>query len=202
MYKLIAVRKASELFCTKEGTSSPQNVIALGSRVLKEAETRYRVTEREALAIVWSFQKFRMYLEGRNVVVVTGHKALSFMWKAHLNNDRLLRWMLWLQQFSFTVKYCPGEKNNLPDFLSRLECDNRGDQEELRINICEDLEIDSKLNLKKIRELQTKDPEMKCILNFLEKDKSGDSEVDATLREDNNKIKLFNSVLLIRIKKH
>ena len=127
------------------GTKTQQYIIALGSRVLKDAETRYSVTEREALAIVWAFQKFRMYLEGRNVIVVSDHKALSFLWKAHLNNDRLMSGVLWLQQFSFIVKYCPGNKTALPNILSRLNCDNQSDREELPINLVESLELDPKL---------------------------------------------------------
>ena len=54
-----------------------EGFIAIGSRILSDAETRYSITEREALAIIWACQIFRMYLEGKTFIVVTDHKALT-----------------------------------------------------------------------------------------------------------------------------
>ena len=94
----------------QKDVNGTQKIIAIGSRVLREAETRYSVTEREALAIVWACQKFRMYLEGHSFIVRTDHMALTFLLRAHLTNDRLMRWVLWLQQFSFKIEYCPEKR--------------------------------------------------------------------------------------------
>ena len=140
-----------------------EGIIAIGSRVLREAETRYSTTEREALAIVWACQKFRMYLEGRTFVVITDHKALTFLLKAHLNNDRLKRWVLWLQQFSFKIEYSPGEKNIVPDYFSRLATNKFNEEEEMQVNIINIIEEDPKLNFTEVRKLQMQDPIMKSV---------------------------------------
>jgi hypothetical protein len=43
------------------------------SRLLKPAETRYTVSEKELLAVVWSLGKFRHYIFGTRVTVVIRH---------------------------------------------------------------------------------------------------------------------------------
>jgi len=50
------------------------------SRSLKDPETRYSATEREALAIRWAIKKLRKYLiGGPKFKVVTDHKPLTYM---------------------------------------------------------------------------------------------------------------------------
>lgn len=96
-----------------------EKIIAIISRVLKGPEIRYTTTEKEAGAIVWAITKLRPYLMGRHFIVRTDHKALTFLNRCHTQNDRLYRWTLYLQQFSFDVEHCKGELNYLPDLLSR-----------------------------------------------------------------------------------
>lgn len=36
------------------------------------------------------------------------------------SNARITRWSVSLQPYQFTVKYCPGAKNKVADFLSRI----------------------------------------------------------------------------------
>lgn len=98
---------------------SGMKVIAIASRVLKGPELRYSVYEKEGNAIVWSLSRLNEYLLGREFTILTDHKALTFLSRCHLNNERLRRWTLWIQRFNFKVKYCPGKENFLPDLLSR-----------------------------------------------------------------------------------
>ena len=58
-----------------EGTLEP---LAFASRALHGAELSYFTTEKELLGIVWSLQKFRSYLLGSKIFVLTDHKALTF----------------------------------------------------------------------------------------------------------------------------
>lgn len=103
----------------QEGNNTTHKTIAFGSRVLTKCERNYSATELEALAVVWSFEKFRFFLYGRKTRVFTDHKALEFLMTAKLRNKRLTRWALALQEFDFTIEHVPGKTNVIADALSR-----------------------------------------------------------------------------------
>lgn len=107
----------------QEDESGEQLIIALASRMLRGPEKAYSTTLKEALGVVYALQKFRSYLIGRHFIIRTDHKALTFINKCHVNNEKLLRWVLWLQMFSFDIEYLKGTKNVLPDLLSRQPVD-------------------------------------------------------------------------------
>ena len=46
-------------------------------------------------------------------------QALSFLLKCKVTNARLLRWILAIGEYSFTIKYCKGKDNIIADTLSR-----------------------------------------------------------------------------------
>lgn len=56
-------------------------IVSLTSRVLTRYETKYTVTEKELLAIIFSLLKFRKYLLGIKFEIFTDNKALTFMLK-------------------------------------------------------------------------------------------------------------------------
>jgi len=108
------------LYQTEDGTpTGERRVIAFGSRQLKEVETRYSAIEREALAIVWSIQKFRDYLEGRRFLLITDSEALSWMKKMKDHNSKIHRWFLLVMGFNFEMQHCSGKANLAADALSR-----------------------------------------------------------------------------------
>lgn len=43
------------------------------------SEHNYSVAEREALAVVWPVNKYRTYIEGASVTVVTDHPPLKYL---------------------------------------------------------------------------------------------------------------------------
>ena len=53
-----------------------ETVVAYGSRAVTEVEQRYRQTEPEALAIVFGFEHFRLFLYGIHFTIYTDHKPL------------------------------------------------------------------------------------------------------------------------------
>ena len=77
-------------------------------------------TEREALAVVWGCERFRLFLLGKKFKLFTGHKALL---RIHSRTSKpsvwIERWVLRLQQFDFEIKYKKGT-GNPADALSRL----------------------------------------------------------------------------------
>ena len=95
--------------------------IAFASRKLLTREQNYSVTEKECLAIVFGITKFQKYLYGVEFVIETDHAPLAYLRKAKNESQRLMRWALFLQSYSFTVNAIKGSDNIGADYLSRLE---------------------------------------------------------------------------------
>ncbi|GJV74683.1 reverse transcriptase domain-containing protein [Tanacetum coccineum] len=96
-------------------------LIHYASKMITEAETNYTTTEKEMLAVVYAFEKFRSYLIMNKSVVYTDHSALKYLFNKKDAKARLLRWVLLLQEFDFKVIDTKGAKNYASDHLSRLE---------------------------------------------------------------------------------
>jgi hypothetical protein len=108
------------IFMQNNSKRKEEKVIAFASRALNPVEQRYSQTEREALAILWAYEHFHLYVYGSHFTVITDHKPLE---QIHANprsrcSARLERWSLKLQRYDFTVKYQPG-KSNPADYMSR-----------------------------------------------------------------------------------
>ncbi|GKC02036.1 reverse transcriptase domain-containing protein [Tanacetum coccineum] len=95
--------------------------IHYASKTMTEAETNYTTTEKEMLAVVYAFEKFRSYLIMNKSVVYTDHSALKYLFNKKDAKARLLRWVLLLQEFDFSVIDTKGAENYAADHLSRLE---------------------------------------------------------------------------------
>jgi len=95
------------------------NVVGIVSRCLSRLEMKYTTTEKELLVIIYSIGKFRVYLIGRHFEIVTDHRSLTFLQSASFQSGRIMRWILLLQQYTFSVTYCRGIDNVVADFFSR-----------------------------------------------------------------------------------
>ena len=55
------------------------HVIYYASQTLNKAQVNYIVAEKEFLAVVFGFKKFRPYVIGSHVIVLTDHSALKHL---------------------------------------------------------------------------------------------------------------------------
>ena len=96
------------------------HVIYYASHVLNPAQINYATTEKELLAVVYAFDKFRQYLLGSRVIVYTDHSALKYLFAKQDSKPRLLRWILLLQEFDVEIRDKKGCENTVADHLSRM----------------------------------------------------------------------------------
>ncbi|KAJ9547549.1 hypothetical protein OSB04_020092 [Centaurea solstitialis] len=95
--------------------------IYYASRTLIDAQLNYTTTEKELLAIVFAFDRFRSYLIGTKVIVHTDHSAIKYLFNKTEAKPRLIRWVLLLQEFNIEVIDRKGTDNQVADHLSRIE---------------------------------------------------------------------------------
>nr|GEV22002.1 DNA-directed DNA polymerase [Tanacetum cinerariifolium] len=95
--------------------------IHYASKTMNNAESNYTTTEKEMLAVMYAFEKFRSYLIMNKSIVHTDHSALKYLFAKKDAKARLLRWVLLLQEFDFKVLDTKGAENLAADHLSRLE---------------------------------------------------------------------------------
>ena len=79
--------------------------------------------ETEILAVIRAIEKFLIFLAPKPFLIRTDCKGILGFVKKNLSNmqaqGRLLRWQLWLNQFSFSIEHIQGSKNSLADSLTR-----------------------------------------------------------------------------------
>ncbi|XP_060200426.1 uncharacterized protein LOC132628679 [Lycium barbarum] len=98
--------------------------IYYAGNMLDAAQMNYTVTEKELLAVVYVFDKFRSYLVGTHVIVYTDHATIRYLFSKKDAKPRLIRWILLLQEFDIEIKDRKGADNQVADHLSRLDNHN------------------------------------------------------------------------------
>lgn len=121
-------------------TTDAETLIACASRVMTGPETRYTVTEKECLAVVWAVRKFRPYLEGYSFTVVTDHSSLRWLHNLRDPVGRLARWAFELSGYKMEIVHRKGTENEAADALSRMFDDDdveNSEQVNSRVEIAE-----------------------------------------------------------------
>ncbi|GJY15223.1 reverse transcriptase domain-containing protein [Tanacetum coccineum] len=95
--------------------------IHYASKTMTDAQAYYTTTEKELLAVVYAFEKFRPYLVLSKTIVYTDHSALKYLLAKQYAKLRLLWWILLLQEFDVIIRDKKGAKNLAAGHLSRLE---------------------------------------------------------------------------------
>ncbi|GJZ58665.1 reverse transcriptase domain-containing protein [Tanacetum coccineum] len=87
--------------------------IHYASKTMTDAQVHYTTTEKELLAIVYAFEKFRPYLVLSKTIVYTDHSALKYLLAKQDAKPRLLWWILLLQEFDLSLFVTKKRAENL-----------------------------------------------------------------------------------------
>ena len=97
--------------------------MAFASHYLNSQEKKYSTNELELLAVVWSVDRFKHYLLGKESILATDHKALTSALGDYKSNklwqSRLTRWVDPLLPYQIKVVHIPGKDMWIVDYLSR-----------------------------------------------------------------------------------
>ena len=103
----------------EEGNWRP---IAFYSKKLNDAQRVYSTYDRELLGVYLSVKHFKHMLEGREFVILTDHKPLTFAFKQKNEkaSPRQLRQLQYISEFTTDIRHISGEDNVVADTLSRI----------------------------------------------------------------------------------
>nr|GEW64931.1 reverse transcriptase domain-containing protein [Tanacetum cinerariifolium] len=132
--------------------------IHYASKTMNQAEANYTTTKKEMLAVVYAFEKFRLYLIMNKSIVYTDHSALKYLFAKKDAKARLLCWILLLQEFDFKVIDTRGAENYAADHLSRLENPYE--------NIFDPKEINETFPLESLNKIAHQDPSTSWFADF------------------------------------
>jgi len=95
--------------------------VAFHSRKLNSTERNYEIHEKELLAILEAFKKWRHYLveADKPVTAYTDHQNLQNFLTTKVWNQRQIRWAQRLVDYYFKIVYHQGKRGGKPDALSR-----------------------------------------------------------------------------------
>ena len=71
-------------------------VVYYARKTLNEAQRNYTTTEKELMAVVYTLDKFRAYLLGAEIIILTDHSALKYLLTKKNAKARLIKWVLLL----------------------------------------------------------------------------------------------------------
>jgi len=99
--------------------SQERHPVAYFSEKLNDAKQRYSTYDKEFYAVVQALRFWRHYLLPHEFVLYSDHEALRYLNSQKKLNSRHGRWLEFLQDYTFVLKYRSGVENKAADALSR-----------------------------------------------------------------------------------
>jgi hypothetical protein len=104
---------------TEAPDAEPQHQpILMASQKFSKQATRWTTIEQEAYGIYFAVLQSSYYLRCKEFVVETDHANLQWMEASAV--PKIVRWRIYLQSFTFSVRHIAGKKNLVADWLSRV----------------------------------------------------------------------------------
>jgi hypothetical protein len=121
---LILQTDASDLFWAGVIISGHKEIVAYTSGKFDKTQIKYATYDKELLAIKLALKSLIIHLLHRNFLIETDNKSVAqFLKKKTINNPeenlRRIRIALYLEIFTYDVKYIPGYTNFVADLLTR-----------------------------------------------------------------------------------
>jgi hypothetical protein len=106
---------------SQKGEDGRMHPIAFLSESFTPQQRNYDTHDKELLAIIRSFEHWRLYLEGTliPITVYTDHRNLQSWSTSQVWNKRHARWHITLSSFNYEIHYRPSKMSTKPDALSR-----------------------------------------------------------------------------------
>ncbi|GJS79050.1 putative reverse transcriptase domain-containing protein [Tanacetum coccineum] len=98
-----------------------EKVIAYALRQLEIHEKNYTTHDLELGAVVFALKIWRYYLYGTKYTMFTNHKSLQHILDQKELNMRRRRWLEFLSDYDYEIRYHPGKANVVAGALSKKE---------------------------------------------------------------------------------
>ncbi len=94
--------------------------IVYAFRLLNTTKRNYNTTQKEALAMVYFWHKFRHYMLGNKFVFYVDHMALVYLVSKPHVSGIIARWSLLFLKYDFIIVYKPGRTHVVTNALSNI----------------------------------------------------------------------------------
>jgi hypothetical protein len=99
--------------------SQDDRPIAYFTEKLNETKVKYSMYDKEFYAVIQALKKWRHYLVPKEFVLYSDNHALQFVTQQEKLNQRHVKWVEYMQNFTFVIKHISGTANKVVDALSR-----------------------------------------------------------------------------------
>lgn len=99
--------------------SQEERPISFHSEKISDAKRKYSSYDLELYALVQALRKWRHYLLLKEFVVYMDNQALSFLNSQDKLIHKHMKWVEYMQAYTFTIKHKKGWLNRVADALSR-----------------------------------------------------------------------------------